>query len=41
MKDRKYMQALENYQGDLLLVGINYDKKQKNYKYSIERHMKA
>ncbi|MDE7029161.1 MAG: PD-(D/E)XK nuclease domain-containing protein, partial [Lachnospiraceae bacterium] len=26
MKDRHYMQALENYTGEILLVGINYDK---------------
>lgn len=26
IKDRKYMQALESYAGEILLVGINYDK---------------
>jgi hypothetical protein len=26
MKDRQYTKALENYAGEILLVGINYDK---------------
>ena len=28
IKDRKYAQALEHYEGEILLVGINYSKKQ-------------
>ena len=26
IKDRQYMQAFENYTGEILLVGINYEK---------------
>lgn len=29
IKDRHYTQALEGYSGEILLVGINYDKDQK------------
>lgn len=30
IKNRKYTQALEGYTGEILLVGINYDRKSKN-----------
>lgn len=30
IKDRQYTQALEGYVGEILLVGINYDKDNKN-----------
>ena len=30
IKNKEYIDALKDYQGDLLLVGINYDKKTKN-----------
>lgn len=30
IKDRQYTQALEGYSGEILLVGINYDKNSKN-----------
>ena len=30
MKERKYAQALEGYAGEILLVGINYDKDDRN-----------
>ena len=30
IKDRHYTQALENYTGEILLVGINYDKNKKD-----------
>ena len=36
IKDRKYAQALENYGGDILLVGINYDVKSKKHQCTIE-----
>ncbi len=36
IKDKKYVRALEGYEGKILLVGINYDKKTKKYKCSID-----
>ena len=42
IKDRHYTQALEGYSGEVLLVGINYDKEDRNKRHScvIERHVK-
>lgn len=39
IKDRHYTQVLENYTGEILLVGINYSRKNKNKPHScvIER----
>ena len=37
IKDKKYVAALEEYKGNLLLVGINYDKKKKEHQCLIER----
>ena len=39
IKNRQYTQALENYTGEILLVGINYDKDKPNKPHScvIER----
>lgn len=34
IKDRKYTQALEGYTGEILLVGINYDRESKNKPHS-------
>lgn len=34
IKDRQYAQALEGYAGELLLVGINYDRENKNKPHS-------
>ncbi|MDE7204479.1 MAG: ATP-binding protein [Lachnospiraceae bacterium] len=34
IKDRQYTQALESYAGEILLVGINYDKDQKEKRHS-------
>lgn len=34
IKDRKYIQALEGYSGEILLVGVNYDKSDKNKHHS-------
>lgn len=34
IKDRHYTQALEGYTGEILLVGINYDKENKNKPHS-------
>ena len=42
IKDRQYTQALEGYAGELLLVGINYNKEEKAKPHScvIEKHSK-
>lgn len=37
IRNRKYTQALEQFTGDILLVGINYDKKSKEHTCVIER----
>lgn len=37
IRNRKYTQALEQFAGDILLVGINYDKKSKAHTCVIER----
>lgn len=37
IKERKYTAALEEYQGNLLLVGINYDKECKTHSCRIEQ----
>lgn len=36
IKDRKYVQAISNYTGNILLVGISYDKKKKEHECVIE-----
>lgn len=38
IKDKRYVKALENYQGNLLLVEINYDKETKAHCCVIEKH---
>jgi len=40
IKGRKYAEGLEEYQGNMLLVGINYDKKTKEHQCRIERFQK-
>ncbi len=37
IKERKYIEALVGYKGDVLLVGINYDKKSKKHVCSMEK----
>lgn len=37
IKSRKYFDCLSHYQGNLLLVGINYDEKEKTHTAKIER----
>ena len=37
IKDKKYMESLKNYHGNLLLVGINYDTKTKKHSCVIEK----
>ena len=36
IKNRKYTQSLEQYTGDIILIGINYDKKSKEHSCMIE-----
>ena len=36
IKDKNYCQALNNYKGDLLFVGVNYDEKTKEHSCKIE-----
>lgn len=36
IKDRRYAEALEKYSGNILLVGINYDKEEKRHSCVIE-----
>lgn len=43
IKDKNYTQALEGYSGEILLVGINYDRENRNKPHSckIERYEKS
>lgn len=40
IKDKKYAESLKLYQGKILLVGINYDKKTKEHNCTIEEIIK-
>lgn len=40
IKEKKYPSSIENYSGDILLVGINYDKKTKEHQCVIEKYKK-
>ena len=40
IKTRKYPESVLHYTGDILLVGINYDKKNKLHQCIIERYEK-
>ena len=40
IKDRQYPEAVANYTGNILLVGISYDKKQKAHNCVIEKYFK-
>ena len=40
IKERKYVDALKDYKGNLLLVGINYDKKTRKHECKIEKFKK-
>ena len=40
IKSKQYVHALKEYSGNLLLVGINYDKKEKTHSCVIERFLK-
>lgn len=39
IKEKKYMQNLEDYKDNLLLVGVNYDKKSRVHECVIERYV--
>ena len=41
IKDRKYPDSIQDYTGDILLVGINYDKKTKKHQCRIEKYLKS
>ena len=36
IKEKQYVQAIKNYTGDVLFVGISYDKKNKKHECAIE-----
>ena len=40
IKEKQYGNALKDYQGNLLLVGVNYDKKAKKHECVIENARK-
>ena len=37
IKDKNYVEALKEYKGNLLIAGINYDKKSKQHTCVIEK----
>lgn len=40
IKEKQYQKAIEEYTGNILLVGINYDKKSKKHECQIEEYKK-
>ena len=40
MKQKQYGEALQDYSGEVLLVGINYNKKDKHHRCMIEKMKK-
>ena len=40
VRKKEYCRSLEEYQGGLLLVGVNYDKKTKEHSCKIEKYLK-
>ena len=40
IKNKKYPQSVLNYTGDILMVGINYDKENKEHQCLIEKYKK-
>lgn len=40
IKQKNYVKCLKNYSGDVLLVGVNYDKKSKKHTCKIEKIIK-
>ena len=41
MKEKKYPMSVQNYTGDILLVGINYDRDSKKHQCLIEKYEKS
>ena len=41
MKEKKYPVSVQNYTGDILLVGINYDRDSKKHQCLIEKYEKS
>lgn len=41
IKLKKYPESIRNYTGNMLLVGINYDKKSKEHQCVIEQYEKC
>lgn len=41
IKEKRYPEAIKDYTGDILLVGINYDKKTKVHQCIIEKIVKG
>ena len=41
IKSKEYCRSLSDYQGDILLVGVNYDKKTKEHTCVIEEDVKV
>lgn len=41
IKEKRYPESLLSYTGDILLVGISYNKKDKSHQCKIERYSKG
>ena len=41
IKDKNYVDSFQDYSGEILLVGINYNKKMKSHECKIESHVKT
>lgn len=41
IKEKQYPNALKDYEGNLLLVGVNYDKNSKKHECIIEKYQKT
>lgn len=37
IKEKKYVQSLEDYKGNLLMIGVNYDQKTRKHECVIEK----
>lgn len=40
IREKQYPESIETYTGDILLVGISYDKKSKEHRCVIEKYEK-
>ena len=40
IKEKRYVESLKEYQGNMLLVGINYDRNTKKHNCMIEKYEK-